>query len=73
VVDTEGAARRAHVAELLSQAEQAQPEPKQDVIIDHGAAPPAHRFRHDEHGDPAPMITRRSCSLVSGELGDCSP
>lgn len=32
------------IAEVLGQAEQPQPELEEDVIIDHGAAPPAHRF-----------------------------
>ena len=52
-VDPEDAARLADVAELRRQAEQPQAEAVQDVIIDHGAAPPAHRFEHDKHGDGA--------------------
>jgi hypothetical protein len=71
-MDPEDPACRPDVAELLGQAEQPQPEPEEDVIIDHGAAPPAHRFRHDKHEVMAPFVTRRSRSQVSGELGDCS-
>ncbi len=71
-VNAEDAARRADVAELGGQAEQPQPESEEDVIIDHGAAPPAHRFEHDKHGDAAPLVTRRACARVSGDLGDCS-
>ena len=47
VVDPEDPAGRPDVAKLGRQTEQPQPELVQDVIIDHGAAPPAHRFRHD--------------------------
>jgi hypothetical protein len=71
-VDPEDPARRPHVAELGGQAEEAQAEAIENVIIDHGAAPPAHRFEHDKHGVTAPVVTRRSGSQVSGDLGDCS-
>jgi hypothetical protein len=71
-MDPEDAARLADVAELGSEAEQPQAEGIEDVIIDHGAAPPAHRFRHDKHGDAAPRFTWAAGSQVSGELGDCS-
>ena len=54
-MDAEDPARRADVAQLRGQAEQPQAEPVEDVIIDHGAAPPAHRFRHDKHGVTAPL------------------
>lgn len=72
-MDAEDAACLAHVAQLPGQAEEAQPEPIEHVIIDHGAGPPAHRFRHDKHGVTALSLTRRSRAQVSGELGDCSP
>jgi hypothetical protein len=71
-MDAHDPTRRPDVAELGGQAEQPQAEPVEDVIIDHGAAPRAHRFEHDKHGEPAPLLTRRSRSQVSGELGDCS-
>jgi hypothetical protein len=71
-VDPHRRARRPDVAELGRQAEQPQPEPEQDVIIDIGAAPPAHRFEHDKHGATAPVATWSSASQVSGELGHCS-
>ena len=53
-------------------AEAPQPEREDQVIIDHGAAPPAHRFEHDRHGDAAPPVTRSGGHQASGELGDCS-
>jgi hypothetical protein len=66
-MDVQQAARQAHVAQLGSQAEQPEPELEEHVIIDHGAAPPALRFRHDKHEEAAPFVTRRSRSRVSGE------
>jgi hypothetical protein len=45
---------------------------RERIIIDHGAAPPAHRFEHDKHEEAAPLVIGRSRSQVSGELGDCS-
>jgi hypothetical protein len=71
-MDPHRPARGADVAELGRQAEEAQAEPVEDVIIDHGAAPPAHRFEHDKHGDAASLPTWRSRRQVSAELGDCS-
>jgi hypothetical protein len=73
VVDPEDAARLTHVPQLGREAEQPQPEPEQDVIIDHGADPPAHGFKHHKHEDSAPLAIGRAGSQVSGELGDCSP
>ncbi len=72
-VDAHEVARLADVAELRREAEQPQPEPEEHVIIDHGAAPPAHRLEHDKHGDAAPPATRSGGHQVSGELGTCSP
>jgi hypothetical protein len=72
-VDPEDPARQADVAELFCEAEQSQPEPVQHVIIDHDAAPPAHRFEHDKHGEAASLVIGPRTSRVSGELGDCSP
>jgi len=71
-VHAAGAARGAHVACLRGEAEESQPEREQNVIIDQGAGPPAHRFRHDKHEVTAPLATRRSASQASGHLGDCS-
>ena len=41
---------RPDVAELTGQAEEPQAEAEEQVIIDHGAGPPAHRLKHDKHG-----------------------
>jgi hypothetical protein len=72
LVGPEDPARRPDVAELRGEAEQPQAKPEEDAIIDHGADPPAHRLKHDKHEVTAPLVTRRSGSQVSGELGDCS-
>lgn len=72
VVDAEDPAGLADIAQFLGQAEQPQPEPIQDVIIDHGVVPPAHRVRHDKHVVMAPLLPRRRRAQLSAELGDCS-
>ena len=52
----EDPARRPDVAELRGEAEQPQAKPEEDVIIDHGADPPAHRLNHDKPEVTAPLV-----------------
>jgi hypothetical protein len=77
-IDPDQQARVTDVAELTDEGGTASPGScgqvivDRAVIIDHGAAPTAHRVEHGKHRDAAPLASRSDGHQVSGQLEDCS-